>query len=132
MDEKALDLKKLQEEFYNALNTASPKAFGGKEGDDALSNLPAKSNSPSGVRSRRLSTAANVSKTASPVSHTKAVLDSGGPVEQPLGELPEFKELQKEGFSSSPIFSERQRIWKEELDKELEMERGKYYYLLRP
>ncbi|XP_057249673.1 mitogen-activated protein kinase kinase kinase NPK1 isoform X1 [Beta vulgaris subsp. vulgaris] len=124
LDEKAFDLKKLQEEFYNTINVASPKAFGAMDG--AASNLPSKSKSPAPVPSRRLSTAVDVSKNMSPGSHCRPVLDMDGPREQPLKELPEIRELQKEGHSSSPSFSERQRIWKEELDKELEMERGKY------
>ncbi|XP_057546197.1 mitogen-activated protein kinase kinase kinase NPK1-like [Amaranthus tricolor] len=124
LDEKAFDLKKLQEEFYSTLNVASSKAFGVIE-SDAVSNLSSKSKSPAPVPSRRLSTTADVSKNASPVPE----LD--GPGEQPLKELPEIRELQNEGSSSSPSFSERQRLWKEELDKELEMERERLAERLR-
>ncbi|KAK9725469.1 hypothetical protein RND81_05G145600 [Saponaria officinalis] len=129
LDEKALDLKKLQEEFYNTLNTASPTAFGAID-SDVLSNLPTKSKSPSRVPSRRLSNAADVSKTASPVSHTKPVSDNN-PGEQSLKEVPEIRDLQKEGFIASPNFAERQRKWKEELDKELELERERLAERLR-
>ncbi|KAL2922541.1 Mitogen-activated protein kinase kinase kinase NPK1 [Bienertia sinuspersici] len=124
LDEKALDLKKLQEEFYNTINVASPKAFGAVNCDVAC-NLPAKSKSPAPVPSRRLSTTADVSKNVSPTGLCRPVLDMDGAGELPSKELPEIRELQK-GHSSSPSFSERQRIWKEELDKELEMERGNY------
>ncbi|XP_021750350.1 mitogen-activated protein kinase kinase kinase NPK1-like isoform X1 [Chenopodium quinoa] len=131
LNEKAFDLKKLQEEFYNnTINVASPKAFRGID-SDAASNLPSKIKSPAPVPSRRLSTAADVSKNVSPASHSRPVLDMDGPREQPLKELPEIREIQKEGHSSSPSFSERQKIWKEELDKELEMERERLAERLR-
>ncbi|KAJ8442742.1 hypothetical protein Cgig2_011012 [Carnegiea gigantea] len=109
LDEKALDLKKLQEEFYNTVNMASPKVV---NGDDALSNLPSKS--PRRAPSRRLSSAIDVSRTASPVSHAKPVPEKGSAIAST-----------RKCKIGSPSFSERQRIWKEELDKELEMERGK-------
>lgn len=109
LDEKALDLKKLQEEFYNTVNMASPKVV---NGDDALSNLPSKS--PRRAPSRRLSSAIDGSRTASPVSHVKPVPENGSAI-----------------ASTSPSFSERQRIWKEELDKELEMERERLAERLR-
>lgn len=110
LDEKAFDLKKLQEEFINnTLNTSSPKVFEGVNGDDAPSNLPSKS--PIRVSSRRLSSAVHASRTGSPIGHAKAVPDKGA--------------------SSSPSFAERQRIWKEELDKELEMERERLAEKLR-
>ncbi|XP_074320944.1 mitogen-activated protein kinase kinase kinase NPK1-like isoform X1 [Silene latifolia] len=120
LEEKALDLKKLNEEFYNTLNTASPSptVFGDMNGDN-LSNLLAKSKSPP---SRRFSNVADVSKTASAVSHSKPIPDKNLS-EQSLKEVPEAKELQKEGFISSPSSAEKQRLWKEELDKELEVKR---------
>lgn len=131
LNEKAFDLKKLQEEFYNnTINVASPKAFRAID-SDAANNMPSKSKSPAPVPSRRLSTAADISKNVSPVGHCRPVLDMDGPREQPLKELPEIREIQKEGHSSSPSFSERQRIWKEELDKELEMERERLAERLR-
>ncbi|KAL9240799.1 hypothetical protein vseg_014977 [Gypsophila vaccaria] len=129
LDEKALDLKKLQEEFYNTLNTASPTVFGATD-SDVLCNLPTKSKSPSRLPSRRLSNVADVSKIASPVNHTKPVSDNNLG-EQSLKEMPEIRELQKEGFIASPTNSERERKWKEELDKELEMERERLAERLR-
>nr|AZL94781.1 NPK1-like protein [Colobanthus quitensis] len=104
LDEKALDLKKLEAGF--AIESKSP------------SRLP----------SRRLSNVADISKKASPVS--KPISDNA-PGEQSVKEAPEFRELQKEGFTSSPRFYERQRLWKEELDKELEMERERLAERLR-
>ncbi|XP_074307166.1 mitogen-activated protein kinase kinase kinase NPK1-like isoform X2 [Silene latifolia] len=126
LEEKALDLEKLQV----TLNTASPTACGVLD-RDALSNLVTKSKSPSRVPSRRFSNVADVSKNASPVSHIKPISDKN-PSEQ-LKEVPEVKELQKEGFISSSSFAEpeKQRLWKEELDKEIEEQREKLAERLR-
>ncbi|XP_056695963.1 mitogen-activated protein kinase kinase kinase NPK1 isoform X2 [Spinacia oleracea] len=131
LNEKAFDLKKLQEEFYNnTINVASPKAFKAID-NDTVSNLPSKSKSPAPVPSRRQSTAGDVSRNTSPASHCRPVLKMDVLREQPSKELPEIRDIQKEGHSSSPSFSERQRIWKEELDKELEMERERLAERLR-
>ncbi|XP_057538830.1 mitogen-activated protein kinase kinase kinase NPK1-like [Amaranthus tricolor] len=125
LDEKAFDLKKLQEEFYSTLNVPSPKAFGVMDGDTAT-NFSMKYKSPAPVPSRRQSTTTDVSKNVSPVHRPTQDMDDAK--EQPLKELPEIRELQKEGYISS---SERQRKWKEELDKELEMERERLAERLR-
>ncbi|GMH08410.1 hypothetical protein Nepgr_010250 [Nepenthes gracilis] len=145
LDEKALDLKKLQTplvEFYNTLNASVvPNGFGAVDGDNVLSSLPSKSKSPSRIPSRRLSAAVDAAKTASPGSHTKRISDGGGgggsgsgggsSSEQTLNEtqapqILEWKELldvQQGSISSSSSYTERQKKWKEELDAELERQR---------
>ncbi|GAB4851122.1 Mitogen-activated protein kinase kinase kinase npk1 [Ancistrocladus abbreviatus] len=134
LDEKALDLKKLQTplvEFYNTLNAAAPSGFGAVDGDNVANNLRSKSKSPSRAPSRRLSTAVDAARTASPGGHSKRISDVDGASKQTLKEiqppqLPEWKELlevQQQTISSSPSFSERQKKWKEELDEELERQR---------
>jgi len=111
---------------------ASPKVI---NGDDALSNLPSKS--PRRAPGRRLSSAIDVSRTASPVKHAKPVPENGAAfastrfVEECLFLVSarlclDSSDNNRECKIGSPSFSERQRIWKEELDKELEMERGKF------
>ncbi|KAK9288473.1 hypothetical protein L1049_016930 [Liquidambar formosana] len=139
LDEKALDLKKLQtplyEEFFNTLNAAGPlSAIGASHGENVANilNLPPKSRSPNRVPSRRLSTAVDAANNASPGSRMKRVSNVGGLSNQTLQEiqspqLSEWKELtldaQQEPISPSASFSERQRKWKEELDQELERKR---------
>ncbi|XP_058112174.1 mitogen-activated protein kinase kinase kinase NPK1 [Magnolia sinica] len=137
LDEKALELKKLQsplyEEFYNTMNAASPNVAGKTYSDDAKSipKLPPKS--PSRVASGASSRLVDAAKTTSPSSGSRRFSSSSGGVtnqvlqEIPLPQLNEWKELQlddrKEPNSPSLSFSERQRKWKEELDQELERER---------
>ncbi|GAB4843436.1 Mitogen-activated protein kinase kinase kinase npk1 [Ancistrocladus abbreviatus] len=134
LDEKALDLKKLQTplfEFYNTLNATAANAFGAVDGDNIGNNLRSKIKSPNRAPNRRLSTAVDTARTASPGSHTKQTSDVDGATEQTLKEiqpapLPEWKELldvKQETISSSPSVSERQKKWKEELDEELERQR---------
>ncbi|GAB2266544.1 hypothetical protein Dimus_001546 [Dionaea muscipula] len=134
LDEKALDLKKLQTplfEFYNTLNVASPNAFAAVNGDTVALNMPSKSKSPSRIPSRRVCMAADAAKPVSPASRAKRIFDGNGSREQSLKEIqppqpPEWKELlhvQQESIISSPSFSARQKKWKEELDEELERQR---------
>ncbi|XP_031276626.1 mitogen-activated protein kinase kinase kinase NPK1 [Pistacia vera] len=132
LDEKALDLKKLQtplyEEFYNTMNaTGHPIAVGIANGENC-SNLPPKSRSPKRLPSRRLSAAVF---TASPGSKMDSVsklnsMHDRALQEIPLPQLNEWKELldpQKDTIRPSMSFSERQRKWKEELDEELKRQR---------
>ncbi|XP_057485670.1 mitogen-activated protein kinase kinase kinase NPK1-like [Actinidia eriantha] len=139
LDEKALDLKKLQtplyEEFYNSLNAyGSPSPFGieNKENMENNLNLPPKSKSPKRLPSRRLSAAVNVAYTASCETHSQRVSNIGTVLNQTLQEvLPsepsEWKEVlldaPQELISPSASFSDRQRKWEEELYDELERKR---------
>ncbi|KAJ1417114.1 Serine/threonine-protein kinase, active site [Sesbania bispinosa] len=138
LDEKALELKKLQtplyEEFYNSLNTScSPKVIDSISDDTAARKflkLPPKSRSPSRVPISTPSKA--VENAGSPGSNgrsssTVGNVNNHGSQDIPASPLNEFKGLivdsQQEPNSPSINFSERQRKWKEELDQELERKR---------
>ncbi|KAL7251841.1 hypothetical protein ACSBR1_013652 [Camellia fascicularis] len=139
LDEKALDLKKLQtplyEEFYNSLNAAgspSPVGIENKENLASNLNLPPKSRSPKRLPSRRLSAAVDVAYTATSGTHSQRVSIIGAKSDQTLPEVhppkpSEWKELPvdapQELISPSASFSERQRRWEEELYEELERKR---------
>lgn len=132
LDEKALELKKLQsplyEEFYNTLNaTGLSNAFGTATGENLL---PPKSKSPNRLPSRRFSSALGAANNASPGGrrasnaasmHSRALQEIQSP------QINESKELvldsQQEASSPSLSFSERQRKWREELDEELQRKR---------
>ncbi|KAL5782551.1 hypothetical protein ACOSP7_007580 [Xanthoceras sorbifolium] len=136
LDEKALDLKKLQsplyEEFYNTLNATGQRSTVGIANGENFVNLPPKSRSPKRLPSRRLSAAVGPANTASTgsqmcnVSNVKGMQDRALQEIQPR-QLNEWKEVlhdaQKETTSPSLSFSERQRRWKEELDEELQRKR---------
>ncbi|XVF28909.1 hypothetical protein REPUB_Repub15cG0073300 [Reevesia pubescens] len=133
LDEKALELKKLQsplyEEFYNTLNGGLPTPVGTANGENILS-LPPKSRSPKRLPSRRLSAVAVAANIASPKSHTNHLSKNVIVHDRTLQEIQppsvgEWKGLnaQQETVSVSMSFSERQRRWKEELDQELERKR---------
>ncbi|KAK4482890.1 hypothetical protein RD792_010063 [Penstemon davidsonii] len=83
LDEKAVELKKLQTplyEFYNSLNVAGPPSPVGtvnKENVSSNCNLPPKSRSPSRVGNRRLSTAIDVEYSSSPGSCSRRVSNIG-------------------------------------------------------
>lgn len=83
---------------------ASPKAFKAID-NDTVSNLPSKSKSPAPVPSRRQSTAGDVSRNTSPASHCRPVLKMDVLREQPSKELPEIRDIQKEGHSSRLVTS---------------------------
>ncbi|TYJ17584.1 hypothetical protein E1A91_A09G061500v1 [Gossypium mustelinum] len=129
LDEKALELKKLQsplyEQFYNTLNGSLPTSVGTANGENILS-LPPKSRSPKRLPSRRLSAvadAANIVSSKSRMNHfsnTAVVHDRTLQEIQPLS-VEEWKG--QDIISPSMSFSERQRRWKEELDQELERKR---------
>uniref|UniRef100_A0A7N0V6Y0 mitogen-activated protein kinase kinase kinase n=1 Tax=Kalanchoe fedtschenkoi TaxID=63787 RepID=A0A7N0V6Y0_KALFE len=141
LDEKALDLKKLQtplfEEFYNTLNTTGPPAARKLVDDSTGKNspiLPPKSKSPSWLPGRRLSSAVNAATVESSLRRSKRASNvGGGEGDKPLREIQspepdEWKDLivdQEESISLSSSFYARQQKWKEELDKELEMKREK-------
>ncbi|KAL3505884.1 hypothetical protein ACH5RR_031266 [Cinchona calisaya] len=139
LDEKALDLKKLQtplyEEFYNSMNAASPMSpvdNGNKENVSDNFNRPPKSKSPNRVLSRTLSTAVEITNSCSPGSRSKCSSNIGGfnyqaSEDAQSSQLRELKGLpfysEQEPPSPSASFSERQRKWKEELDEELKRKR---------
>ncbi|KAF2284151.1 hypothetical protein GH714_019568 [Hevea brasiliensis] len=142
LDEKALDLKKLQtplyEEFYNTLNAVGLPSTVGTANNENIANLPnltPKSKSPRQLPRRRLS-AVDATNSASPgrannkVSvgssiHKRALQEIQQEIQQP--QVNEWKDLlldsQQETITPSARFSERQRKWKEELDEELERKR---------
>ncbi|KAG6764428.1 hypothetical protein POTOM_031897 [Populus tomentosa] len=143
LDEKALDLKKLQtplyEEFYNStLNTmGAPTAVGTENSENPthLPSLPPKSRSPKRLPSRRLSAVVDAPNIASPGRQTNHVANESSIHNRALQEiqppqLSEWKEFlhdgQQETLSSSTSFYERQRKWEEELYQELERKRGKF------
>ncbi|KAL6497798.1 Mitogen-activated protein kinase kinase kinase npk1 [Orobanche hederae] len=127
LDEKALDLKKLQTplyEFYNSLNVSrrlSSVGIGNKENVSSNCNLPPKSRSPNKVGSRRLSTAVDVEYTSTPGRRVSNIGDVNSRASEDVRELP-FN-YQQEPLTPNSRFSEIQRKWKEELDEELERNR---------
>ncbi|CAN6482412.1 unnamed protein product [Victoria cruziana] len=137
LDEKALELKKLQtplyEEFYNTMNTVSPATDGaGNEISASTWSLPPKSRSPSKVTRRESVVMADSTRgAASPGSCSRLTSTSGHcHSSTPLWEVPPSR--LNEGISITqagqqepaiPSCSEQQRLWKEELVRELETER---------
>ncbi|KAH0992744.1 hypothetical protein GBA52_004227 [Prunus armeniaca] len=110
LDEKALDLKKLQtplyEEFFSSMNGVGPPGVIGN------ADCPGKH-------------IKNVSNTSG--VHSRILHEIQPPQHSEWKQLPDD---QKESFSLSASFSERQRKWKEELDQELERKRGKFYCII--
>ncbi|XP_061985698.1 mitogen-activated protein kinase kinase kinase NPK1-like isoform X2 [Populus nigra] len=140
LDEKALDLKKLQtplyEEFYNSTSNTmgAPTAVGTENSENPthLPSLPSKSRSPKRLPSRRLSAVVDAPSIASPGRQTNHVANESSIHNRALQEiqppqLSEWKEFlhdgQQETLTSSTSFSERQRKWEEELYQELERKR---------
>ncbi|PNY11898.1 mitogen-activated protein kinase kinase kinase anp1-like protein [Trifolium pratense] len=138
LDEKALELKKLQtplyEEFFNSLNAScSPNVIDSPSDDTPdkkYLKLPPKSKSPS--RMPISSPSKPVDNAVSPGSNgrssaTVGNVNSHGSQDVPASPINERKGMvvdsQQEPFSPSLSFSERQRKWKEELDQELERKR---------
>ncbi|KAJ4969234.1 hypothetical protein NE237_015935 [Protea cynaroides] len=124
LDEKALDLKKLQtplyEEFYNTLNASGLSGLAGSTNDENVTNylkLPPKSKSPSRVPSGTPSQGVDAVNTASPGSDSGRVSDIDSHNTQCL------REISSPQLNECVSFSERQRKWKEELDQELERKR---------
>ncbi|CAI0466246.1 unnamed protein product [Linum tenue] len=146
LDEKALDLKKLQtplyKEFYNTLNATGPKPrVAGKTNNEnvrssSISLLPPKSKSPKQLPpSRRLSsvivdapTSSSPGMRASYRANENVTIHSRALQEIQPPQISEWKNgilngEQQEPITPSASFSERQRKWKEELDEELERQR---------
>ncbi|XP_054805814.1 mitogen-activated protein kinase kinase kinase NPK1 [Prosopis cineraria] len=137
LDEKALELKKLQtplyEEFFSISNAAVPPmpvSIADSEVVSEMSNVTPKSRSP-GQASRRYSVA-DGAHFARHGSHNKNQSKASGANSRPLqeihpSELNEWKETlnnaKLESLSASSTFSEIQRKWKEELVEELERKR---------
>lgn len=137
LDEKALELKKLQtplyEEFYSTLNaSSSPDVKENLHGDDIResSDFPSKTMSPSKVASGTSPRHVGSTNLMSPSSRSRRISSCGVVNSQILREIPlpqlnEWRELlDTQQHSPSSSYSERQRKWKEELDEELERERA--------
>ncbi|XP_035549297.1 mitogen-activated protein kinase kinase kinase NPK1-like isoform X1 [Juglans regia] len=138
LDEKALELKKLQtplyEEFNNSLLTCSP-SFVKSTCDEATPKylkLPPKSRSPSQGSTGVPSPAVDALNTGSPGSNSRCVsnnINASDHSSQDIRSSPlnDWKKRlvddQQEPSSPSMSFSERQRKWKEELDQELARKR---------
>ncbi|XP_008449571.1 mitogen-activated protein kinase kinase kinase NPK1 isoform X1 [Cucumis melo] len=134
LDEKALELKKLQtplyEEFRSTVNAAN--AIGGTVGVEnikSVSNflkLPPKCGSPSKLRGKRLSSV-DVGNYSSRQSRIKqaSILQDRALQEIQSPQLGEWNKLLQNQPDSSTLrfFSERQRKWKEELEEELKRKR---------
>ncbi|XVF31324.1 hypothetical protein REPUB_Repub16aG0135900 [Reevesia pubescens] len=140
LDEKALELKKLQtplyEEFYNSLNLTCSPSFVEHKRDETPPNylkLPPKSRSPSRGPISTPSSAADAISTGSPGSNSSRRVSNMGnandqtPQDNLSPQHGDWKGLlvdgQPEPSSPSVIVSDRQRKWKEELDQELERKR---------
>ncbi|GAV63166.1 Pkinase domain-containing protein [Cephalotus follicularis] len=129
LDEKALELKKLQtplfEEFYNSMNAAFSPSFSRSTRDNSPQNylkLPPKSRSPARFPAGSPSEAIDAMSTASPGSNSSQTLqDNSSP--QCIDQKGPSVDAQPELTSPCMSFSERQRKWKEELDQELERKR---------
>ncbi|KAM3378175.1 mitogen-activated protein kinase kinase kinase ANP1 [Capsicum galapagoense] len=130
LDEKALELKKLQtplyEEFYNSLNPSYSPQLAEPTIDETAPNylkLPPKSRSPSQGPIGSPSTVIDTITSPSPGSSNKRTSCIGSGSNQDFDDnSPQSIERRQ---SNSPIasFSEIQRKWKEELDQELERKR---------
>ncbi|XP_055816762.1 mitogen-activated protein kinase kinase kinase NPK1 isoform X3 [Solanum dulcamara] len=130
LDEKALELKKLQtplyEEFYNSLNPSYSPQLVEATIDETTPNylkLPPKSRSPSQGPIGSLSTGIDMITSPSPGSSNRRTSCIGSGSNQDYDDSsPQSNERRQ---SNSPIasFSEIQRKWKEELDQELERKR---------
>ncbi|XP_016443677.1 mitogen-activated protein kinase kinase kinase NPK1-like [Nicotiana tabacum] len=131
LDEKALELKKLQtplyEEYYNnSLNPSYSPQLAETAIDETTPKylkLPPKSRSPSRVPIGSPSTGVDIINSASPGSSNRRTSCIGSGSNQDYDDSsPQSNERRQ---SNSPIasFSEIQRKWKEELDQELERKR---------
>ncbi|KAL7259511.1 hypothetical protein ACSBR1_005409 [Camellia fascicularis] len=139
LDEKALELKKLQtplyEEFFNSLNASCSTSFVETARDESSPNylkLPPKSRSPNRVPTVSPSSAVDGVSNASPGSSSRWISNVGSASNQclldtPSPQLNDRRGLQadadQEPGSPSVSFSEIQKKWKEELDQELERKR---------
>ncbi|KAL8237416.1 hypothetical protein R6Q59_018497 [Mikania micrantha] len=124
LDEKALELKKLQtplyEEFYNSVVLSGSISSVDNGSSPNYLKLPPKTRSPLGK-------AVDVASNASPGSGSRRTSNVSGEenIHSPMDlSSPQCNDdTQQEACSSSVNFSEVQRKWKEELDQELERKR---------
>ncbi|XP_047315818.1 mitogen-activated protein kinase kinase kinase NPK1-like [Impatiens glandulifera] len=132
IDEKALELKKLQsplyEEFYNSFNPSSSSStfhdIGLGEGSSpSYLKLPPKSKSPNRAPNGSPSGAVDCTNSASPGSCDRRLSNASSTCNQPFAETPSPKKSDVEQEPNSSSFSERRKKWKEELDQELERKR---------
>ncbi|CAI9285286.1 unnamed protein product [Lactuca saligna] len=132
INEKALDLKKMQtplyEEFYNSMNTTiTPVGNENKENLSSNLHLPPKSSrSPIRRLRKRLSSAVDISSPGNNNNNNNSGSLSrvGGVNDQNPHEIRSPQnDSQAEAISPRASFSERQRRWKEELAEELERKR---------
>ncbi|CAN1129401.1 Mitogen-activated protein kinase kinase kinase NPK1 [Linum perenne] len=119
LDEKVLDLKKLQTKFYSTMTPTGKRNNENIRG--SLSLLPPKSKSPKQLMSRRLSSVVDAGMSASYRANENGMIHS-----RALHEIqPPHSNVDDE--QQKPIsprsFSEQQRKWKQELDEELERQR---------
>ncbi|KAI4317777.1 hypothetical protein L6164_025620 [Bauhinia variegata] len=132
LDEKALELKKLQTEFLSVSNAAVPSASVAISHSEIVAdalNVTPNSKSPSQA-SRRFSVAGGANL-ASSGCHNRYQSKVSGVHGRPLqeiqpSELNEWKEVLHDAQMESSVsssFSERQRKWEEELAEELELAR---------
>ncbi|KAF8388041.1 hypothetical protein HHK36_026707 [Tetracentron sinense] len=133
----AIDLKKLQtplyEEFYNTLNVTGPPSVVRNSHTENVTNylkLPPKSRSPSRLANGSPSAAVDNVNISSPGSCSRRVSNIGSVNSHILREIPspqlnEWKgilvDAEQELASPSAGFSERQRMWKEELERKREI-----------
>ncbi|KAL4590281.1 hypothetical protein LXL04_003208 [Taraxacum kok-saghyz] len=131
INEKALDLKKMQtplyEEFYNSMNPAiSPVGNENKENVSSNPHLPPKSSrSPNRMLRKRLSSAVDISSPIKNNNNSERLSRVGGGVndQNPNECRSPQNDSQSDAISPRASFSERQRRWKEELAEELERKR---------
>ncbi|KAL6139239.1 hypothetical protein ACLB2K_064516 [Fragaria x ananassa] len=139
LDEKALELKKLQtplyEEFYNSMNVVGSPSFVDSSPDETTSKylkLPPKRRSPIRSPIGTPSAVADALGTVSPGSSGRRISNIGNASNQNLKDMSSPPHTDRKGFgvdaqqepgSPSMSFSEIQRKWKEELDQELERKR---------
>ncbi|KAH7660056.1 Mitogen-activated protein kinase kinase kinase protein [Dioscorea alata] len=122
LDEKALDLKKMQtplyEEFFNSTNTNAPIEDTSEENITKNVEVTPKNLSSSNQMATEVDTLHNMS----PGNRNARVSNNAVGISRILRELPR-RDAQKEPNSISSSFSDRRQKWKEELDQELERER---------
>ncbi|CAN0856640.1 Mitogen-activated protein kinase kinase kinase NPK1 [Linum grandiflorum] len=121
LDEKALDLKKLQTKFYSTLTPIGKKNNENIRGSVSL--LPPKSKSPKQLMmSRRLSSVVDAGMNASYRANENGIIDSRA-LHEIHSPQSNHRDEQQKSITSSASFSEQQRKWKQELDEELERQR---------
>ncbi|MQL78214.1 hypothetical protein Taro_010634 [Colocasia esculenta] len=136
LDEKALELKKLQtplyEEFHSSMNASNSNNIVGNLSEERTNNpkLPPKiKSSPSRGGTGISSAQIDPVNSASPGRRISGVGNDNSRIlrEIPSPRLNELEELVEEAEQKpngpSDSFSERRRKWKEELDRELESQR---------